>query len=50
MELGTRTAYRGATDSIKVSAPNLGGKCSVVVDAEVDQPARRYTGSYVAHR
>jgi RHS repeat-associated protein len=39
LEQGTRVAYRGANDTVKVSAPNLCGKCYVVVDAQ--------TGSHV---
>jgi hypothetical protein len=31
---GTRVTYRGINDTVKVSAPNLCGKCYVVVDAQ----------------
>ena len=31
---GTRTTYRGANDTIRVSAPQLCGRCYVVVDAQ----------------
>lgn len=31
---GTRTAYRGANDTIRISAPHLCGRCYVVVDAQ----------------
>jgi hypothetical protein len=34
LQQGTRTAYRGLNDTVKVSAPNLCGKCYVVVDAQ----------------
>ena len=31
---GTRVTYRGINDTVKVSAPNLCGRCYVVVDAQ----------------
>ncbi len=34
LQQGTRTAYRGLNDTVKVSAPNLCGKCCVVLDAQ----------------
>lgn len=37
LDQGTRTGYRGLNDTVKVSAPNLCGKCYVVVDAQTGQ-------------
>mgnify|MGYP000297032517 CR=1 FL=1 len=34
LQQSTRTAYRGLNDTVKVSAPNLCGKCCVVLDAQ----------------
>lgn len=31
---GTRVAYRGANDTIRIAAPNLCGRCYVAVDAQ----------------